>query len=325
MKSERERVVDLLQNKSKFALIAHMLADGDSIGSVLGLGLALKLAGKEVKMYNPGPVPLKYRFLEGAADILEDRFEAPEEAVVIVLDSSDPERLGVLKDKVMASKFIVNIDHHVTNQRFGHLNLVDAEAAATGEIVFNLLEEAGLKINHAVAEALYVAITTDTGSFKYENTTEKTHQVAARLLEQGLRPAAIAQRVFDERPLAFYLLLRDAISSLELYSENRLAVMTLSSDLRLRNGALSEDLEGIVNYSRNIEGVELGVLFYDDQGLEVKVGFRSKNLDVSVLAAKFGGGGHARAAGCRVKGEFEKVKESVVEEAIKMLEAGPVK
>lgn len=317
--SERKKIIRCLLEGNHFALIAHMLPDGDSIGSLLGLGRALILAGKKVKMFNPGPVPHIYRFLKGSEEVQCDSFLSGSEVQVIVLDCSDPERLGALKEQVMASEKIINIDHHVTNQRFGHLNYVNFDAAATGEIIYTLLEEARFNLDKDVAEALYVAIATDTGSFKFDNTTADTHRVAAALLGFGLRPAQIAQGVFDERPLVHYLLLHDALAGLEMYSDNKLAVMTLSCDQRLRRGALSEDLDGIVNYSRNIEGVELGILFYADRADEVKVGFRSKNIDVSALAAIFGGGGHAKAAGCRLKGTFEAVKVKVITAAEKTL------
>ena len=317
--SERKKIIRCLLEGNHFALIAHMLPDGDSIGSLLGLGRALILAGKKVKMFNPGPVPHIYRFLKGSEEVQCDSFLSGSEVQVIVLDCSDPERLGALKEQVMASEKIINIDHHVTNQRFGHLNYVNFDSAATGEIIYTLLEEARFNLDKDVAEALYVAIATDTGSFKFDNTTADTHRVAAALLGFGLRPAQIAQGVFDERPLVHYLLLHDALAGLEMYSDNKLAVMTLSCDQRLRRGALSEDLDGIVNYSRNIEGVELGILFYADRADEVKVGFRSKNIDVSALAAIFGGGGHAKAAGCRLKGTFEAVKVKVITAAEKTL------
>ncbi len=322
--SDRDKIIEIIRKEEKFYLISHMLPDGDSIGSLLGMGMALTLAGKKIKMYTPGQMPRKYAFLKGADLVQGDQFGEDADTTVIVLDSSDPERLGELRDAVLKSSKIINIDHHVTNQHFGNYNYVEPKASATGEMVYEILKEAGLEINRDIAESLYVAISTDTGSFKYDNTTPRTHLVIAELLKYGLSPALLSQRVFDERPLSFYILLREALSGLEMYADRRIAVMTLSRDIRQRSAATSDDLEGIVNYSRNIEGIELGILFYVDTTEEVKVGFRSKQLDVSELAGRFNGGGHARAAGCRIKGGFEMVKQNVIAEAEKMLQLYPV-
>lgn len=317
--SDWDKILQTIKTENSFYLISHMQPDGDSIGSLIGMGLALQKAGKRVKMFTPGLLPRKYSFL-GGAELVESEIGITEPAIpIIVLDSSDPERLGLFREKVMQGETIINIDHHVTNQRFGHFNLVDSGASATGEMVYLLLKDLQIEVDLQIAEALYVAISTDTGSFKYDNTSPQTHQVTAELLSCGISPGELSQKVFDERPLAFYLLLRDALASLELLEEGKIAVMTLSKDLRLRNGAGSDDLEGIVNYSRNIEGVELGMLFYVDSDQEIKVGFRSKQLDVSELAGRLNGGGHARAAGCRLQGSFEDVRDKVLTEAVKML------
>lgn len=317
--SDRSAILDIIKKEASFNLISHMLPDGDSIGSLFGMGKSLMLAGKNVKMYTPGHIPRKYSFLEGAELVNNEIIIEDQEITTIVLDSSDPDRLGIFKDAVMKSKTIINIDHHVTNQLFGTLNHVDSNASATGEIVYGILKDMDLEINEGIAEALYVAITTDTGSFKYDNTTPLTHQVVAELLRFGLSPGTLSQKIFDERPLSFYILLREALSSLEMYEDHAISVMTISKDIRERSGASTDELEGIVNYTRNIEGVELGILFYVESENEVKIGFRSKRLDVSVLAGKLNGGGHAKAAGCRMQGDFESVKARVMGEAFKML------
>ncbi len=317
--TEREKIIEILLSEEYFYIISHMLPDGDSVGSLLAMGEGLRRIGKKVRLFTPGQIPGKYHFLQGSEAVVQDVLITDPEITTIVLDSSDPDRLGVFKDAVMKSKIIINIDHHVTNQRFGTLDLVDASAAATGEIIYGILKEMNVEFNKSIAEALYVAISTDTGSFKYENTTSNTHLVVASLLDMGLNPGTISQKIFDERPLSFYILLKEALATLELYERRSMAVMTLSNDIRERSGASSDDLDGIINYTRNIEGVELGVLFYVESDCEVKVGFRSKVLDVSELADRLNGGGHVRAAGCRLQGDFQSVKEKVMAEACKML------
>lgn len=323
MTADRTKIIDTLKNESQFYLISHMLPDGDSIGSLLGMGLGLRSIGKEVTLLTPGHIPNKYKFLAGSGTVYHNgSIDYPERAV-IVLDSSDPDRLGLFKDSVMQSRMIINIDHHVTNQRFGHLNYVDDTASATGEIVFSLLRELDVKIDYYLAEALYVAISADTGSFKYENTTSQTHKVVSALLETGINPGVISQKIFDERPYTYYIMLKEALSTLEFYENRTVAVMTLSKDIRERSGATTDDLEGIVNFSRNIEGIELGILFYVESDNDVKVGFRSRSLDASELAGRLNGGGHIRAAGCRMQGDYELVKERVMAEAFKMVKELP--
>lgn len=317
--SDLAKIIQTLKNENKFYIISHMLPDGDSIGSLLAMAEGLRSLGKEVTAFTPGHIPHKYSFLHGSELVKNSPELKDNDITVLVLDSSDLDRLGDFKDTVKASKNIINIDHHITNQNYGDLNLVNPDAAATGEIVYYLLKEIGAQITRQTAESLYVAISTDTGSFKYDNTTALTHRVIAELLETGISPAVLSLKVFDERPLSFYILLKEALSSLEIYENRLIAVMSLSKDIRERCGATTDDLEGIVNYTRNIEGVELGIMFYVEGEHEVKVGFRSRQLDVSLLAGKLNGGGHARAAGCRIYADFESVKKRVMFEAINMI------
>ncbi len=317
--TERQRIINLLQEKNQFILIAHVLPDGDSIGSLLALGEGLQNTGKQVQLFSPGTVPRKYSFLRGSENIAVESMEISTGTVVIALDSSDLERLGSFAEQIKQAGYLVNIDHHVTNERYGLLNLIDAEAAATGEIVYSLLLELGIPLTDSIAEALYVAIATDTGSFKYDNTTPATHRIAAALLEQNVNPGVLSQRVFDERPLSYYLLLKEALSTLELHTDNRIAMITISKEMLQRSGTSAEDIDGLINYTRDIEGVELGILMYVESPEEIKVGFRSKAVDVSLLAKRLNGGGHPKAAGCRVRGSYPSVKEKVLLDAKTLL------
>ncbi|MGM0652550.1 MAG: DHH family phosphoesterase [Bacillota bacterium] len=321
--ADRIKIIDTLKKETQFNLISHMQPDGDSIGSLLAMGLGLRKIGKEATLITPGNIPTKYKFLKGSETVCHNGAVETPDRSFIVLDSSDPDRLGLYKDAVMQSKMIINIDHHVTNQLFGLLNHVDGNASATGEILFGILKDLGVEIDYNIAEALYVAISADTGSFKYENTTPYTHRVIAKLLESGINPGIISQKIFDERPYTYYILLKEALSTLELYENRTVAVMVLSKDIRERSGATTGDLEGIVNFSRNIEGIELGILFYVESDSDVKVGFRSRSLDASELAGRLNGGGHIRAAGCRMQGDFQSVKKRVMAEACKMVKELP--
>lgn len=315
---ELKQIAELLTRGNSFYLLSHMLPDGDSIGSLLALGEALKRLGKKVRMVIPGEVPRRYRFLKGSEEIAgELSFDG--RSTVVVLDCSDLGRLGELGPQVEKAPVLINIDHHVSNRYFGTVNLVDSSAGAAGEIVFRLLAEMGLEPTPSMATALYVALATDTGSFKYDNTTSNTHRIAADLVERGCRPGLISRRLFDLRTLPSFILLKEVLPTLELYSRRRIAILTVSRDLLERCGAVEEDMGGLVNYSVNIEGVEIGVLFYTGEREEIKVGIRSRRLDISGLAEKFGGGGHAKAAGCRIPGAYPPAKAAVLKEAHALL------
>jgi phosphoesterase RecJ-like protein len=313
--NERSRIVNILREKEYFTLVGHILPDGDCIGSLLALGEALSDLGKQVKIYLPGIVPRKYMFLRGSEKFLTEGMELSPGTVAIAVDCSDLERLGPFSETIKQARCLLNIDHHITNQHYGTENLIDTKAAATGEIIFHLLADLEIPLTDSIAEALYVAVSTDTGSFKYDNTTPETHRIAADLLEYNVHPGVLSQRIFDERPLSYYLLLREALSSLELLCDSRIAVITISKEMLKRSGTTVEEIDGMINYTRDIEGVELGIMFYVESSEEVKIGFRSKTIDVSALAQKMNGGGHPRAAGCRVNAPYPAVKEKVIQEA----------
>lgn len=310
-------VIASFRQEDSFNLVSHIQPDGDSIGSLLALGAALQQTGKEVRLFTAAAVPRKYRFLQGSESICAKVEGWDRDAPAVVLDCSDLERTGYFQEVVSAAAMVINIDHHVTNRFFGTVNLVDSSAAATGEIIFDLLKEMGLELTYAMAESLYVALSTDTGSFKYENTTPKTHRTAAALLDHhDLNTGALSQQIFDEHPLSYYLLLKKVLGTLELYGDNRIAVITAGRDMLEQCGAKVDELDGMINYTRNIEGVEIGIMFFIDRDREIKAGFRSKNIDASALAKTFGGGGHIRAAGCRLKGAYGALKEQIIHEAL---------
>lgn len=292
-------IAALLKEPRATMITTHITPDGDSIGSLLGLGRALSRL-YPVTMFSHDPVPGRYSFLDVSDEIVTGHISLESFERVIVLDCSDHLRIKPIWEAVSA-KTVVNIDHHATNEFFGHYNYVDVKAAATGEIVGLLLEEMGLAPDWAAAQALYVAIATDTGSFKFESTTPRTHRVTARLLEAGVRPGDISPLIFDERSRAATALLATALNSLEISGDGRLAWMKVTEKDMQATGARDEELEGIVNFAKNIEGVEVGLLFREKQDKTVKVGFRSKAVDVSLPAKALGGGGHARAAGCSLE------------------------
>lgn len=316
-------IVDMIKDEESFLIASHFLPDGDSVGSSLALARSLVKNGKKVMLFNRDPIPVKYQFLNHAdlsASMTNNFAGDAANTNLVVLDCSDFSRSGLLLEFKNSFKTVTNIDHHVTNEYYGTANLVVPEAAATGEIIYELLRHGNFFIDDHIATALYVAITTDTGSFKFENTTSRTHRIVADLLNYNINIAVISQRIFDEKPLVYFLILKKALSTLEFWKDDRIAAITISRDLLVQEGADMEVLDGMINYTKNIGGVEVGILFFIDQDNEIKVGLRSKNVDVSMIADQFGGGGHVRAAGFRRKGSYHDVKKETVAAATRLID-----
>ncbi|MBT9142965.1 MAG: Bifunctional oligoribonuclease and PAP phosphatase NrnA [Dehalococcoidia bacterium] len=310
-----------LKSSSNILVTSHIMPDGDSIGSLLGLGLALQQAGYAVTMFSVDSVPDRYSFLDGSEKIVEKLLPKADFDCVVILDCSDQDRIKPIWEQVK-ELLIINIDHHPTNRCFGNLNFVNPGASATGEIICQLLEEMAIPVDESIATALYVAISTDTGSFKYENTTPAVHKVAARLLEAGVKLREITPRVFDLRSRTAICILGEALSAIRYSEDGSVAWIALTEKEMIFCGARDEDLDGVVNYAKNIEGVEVGLIFQEKSDGVVKVGFRAHSIDVSKLAEIFGGGGHARAAGCFLEMSMQEAVEKVLNLVVKEIENG---
>lgn len=293
-------------------LTTHILPDGDAIGSCLALGLALARRGKRTDIVLEEPVPARYRFLPGVAAVR--RFTPrPGRYALVSLDSTDPSRCSCPLEAVAGAGVVVNIDHHVSNSYFGHHHLVDESASAAGEIVFSIIKGLGWGLTSDEATCLYTAVMTDTGSFRFSNTTARSHAICAELVAAGARPDRIAEEVYETRSLPATLLLTRALSSLEMDETGRIAWMSLRMEDFRDSGAGPEDTEGIVNNARMVEGVEVGLLFREMEGGRIRVTLRSREfVDVSAVAALFAGGGHPRAAGCELPGPLEEAITAVL-------------
>jgi len=306
---------DFFRTEDDFLLLVHEKPDGDALGSVLGAAHVLKGLGKSFTLVNDDPIPAKFKFLPMA-----DQFLVPEQVdrtfrTVISFDCGDRKRLGRSGGLIAEEARILNIDHHKTNDFFGTENLVDLEAAATCQIVYKIvqqLEEADLTIE--VANCLYTGLVTDTGGFRYSNTSEEVLLIAAALLKLGVEPYQVVDKVMETMTWPQVLLIRETLQSLNRDESGRIAWVTVSRDLLEKVGGCDEDVEGLVNYPRNVEGVEVGICFREAQPGNVKVSFRSKyEIDVGAIALELGGGGHARASGCTMEGGLNEITEHVVE------------
>jgi len=305
-------IVKLIAEAGGVAIFPHISADGDAIGSSLALALALRSAGKKAVVYIDENIPAIYRFLPG--NELTSFYDPQDEVmdINIALDTGDVERLGTRGEAFFNAPCTINIDHHVTNTKFALFNYVDASAASTGEIIYTLLRKLKYSIDKDIAACLYTAVSTDTGGFQYSNTTAQTHKIAAELITTGIDIGELSQKIFESTTYTKLKLTQKAIEKLELSEDGRLAVLLISRVDLQSVGASDEDCDGIVNIGRSIEGVEVSIVIREKDTGGVRVNLRSKTyVDVSEIAAAFGGGGHKRAAGCTVDGDLQEVKDKI--------------
>jgi len=286
----------ILQNDD-FLIIAHVSPDGDTLGCALALAGTLARLSKRVQAVCENRVPHIYEFLPGAQGILTSG-DAREARVAIAVDCADAERLGSAQSLFRAARITCNIDHHFTNSEYADHNYVDGAAAATGEMIFSLIEELGVEPDRDAATCLYAAIMSDTGNFAYSNTTPETMRVAARLMEFGADNTEINRLIYRTIPFHKQKLLGLALAKLTLREEGKVGVTSLSMEEIASCGATEEDTEGIIDHIRDIEGVELALLIRESQPGVCKVSLRSKlYADVGAIAKRMNGGGHKRAAG----------------------------
>lgn len=325
MTEELERITSLLQKENNYLIASHLNPDGDSVGSLLALGIALMETGKKVTLTTIDPVPYKYRFLPGSHLIKEwKEVNDREYNYLIVLDCSDLSRLEPLSQDLFVRERMINIDHHVSNEFFAEYNYVDTGAGSVGEIIFELLKKMNIKITSDMALCLYVAVCTDTGSFRYSNTSARTHRIAAQLLELGVEPVYMTHKIYENISKEGMLLIKEALNTLSFDCRDKIAYITITKAIMEKTGAREEDTEGIINYTRNIRGVEIGILFREICKEKTRVGFRSRSINVSELAGMFNGGGHPLAAGCQVNRNLAETKREVLKMAGKFLEESKI-
>jgi bifunctional oligoribonuclease and PAP phosphatase NrnA len=315
-------VRDLVRSGRSFVLLAHLYPDGDVLGSVLGLGLALRGAARRVAFACPHRVPQPFEFLPGSGEVRQWTEGQGGYDVVVTLDCPDPSRVGGLLERCrQAGTVVLNIDHHADNRRYGDVNWIQPGASATGEMVFELLEEMGLPLTVDIAVNLYTAIVTDTGSFRYSNTTAQTLRIAARLLDAGVDPAAVANQLYEGRHLAGLHLLGRILQQVEASADGRIAWVVIDRGQMASPHLL--EAEDVVTYPRSLRTALVAVLFRELPS-EVKVSLRAKGeVNVARIAARLGGGGHANAAGAVVPGDITRVKSLVLDAVREALSRAP--
>lgn len=305
-------VAECLKTASDIVILPHINADGDALGAALALGLALTSLGKSVDVLVEEDVPSTLDFLPGLNLIKnhpDKRYN-----VALNIDNGDIARLGQREPYFHDAKIKLSIDHHATNRVEADYSYVDIKSAATGEIVYDLiLNHLNVSLNKDIALCLYTAIITDTGGFRYTNTTPRTLEISAELLRQGIDFPYVIKKVFDMVSHTKLYLMKQTMNSLRLLEDGKLAVSYLTYKDIQKYPAKSDDFEGLVNIGRNLEGVEVSVFLREDNEGHFKGSIRSNNyVDVAAVSEKFGGGGHKRAAGFNINGPLEEVIISVV-------------
>lgn len=306
-----EEIARALEPAKTVLVASHLRPDGDALGSTIAFALWLKSLGKEVTAWNEDGMLEKFRYLPEADIVTQPSGSGRKFDAFVALDTSVKNRLGTVLAAIGEPAVFVNMDHHVSNGRFGALNYIDATSPATGEIVFEFLKARGAKITPEIAANLYVAISTDTGSFQYPNTTARTFRAAAELIEAGVNVGALSQAMYDSQPRRRLELLRHALNEVRFCCDGKVASFALAVADVERLGVLPEDNEGIIDHIRSVDSVVAAVFFEDLGDGKVRVSSRSKDtrVDVCKVCAVFGGGGHALAAGARIAGPIEEVQE----------------
>jgi phosphoesterase RecJ-like protein len=322
MKSE---ICDAIHARRKFLITSHAKPDGDSIGSQLAMAYALEVLGKEVRIVNADPAPAHYMDFPGVTriEITRELVERPgpqSDEALIVMESSDLKRTGVAG---LEGRFTINIDHHQGNTSFGSINWIDESAAACGEMVFDLIEALGAPLTIEAATHVYLAILTDTGSFHYSNITPKTFDICRRLTEAGVNPAAMARRVYDQNSFGKLKLIGALLAEMDLLDGGRLAAMYLNDEILNATGTTYSDTEGLINLPLTAKEIRAVVFFKMGADGDIHVSMRSKyDVDVRAIAARHGGGGHKNAAGFKLRGPLNAVRDGVLGEMTEAIALG---
>jgi len=298
-----------------FLVVSHIDPDGDAVSSTLAVRSMLKQLNKRYTLINEGYTPQKFNFLVGCAEIVDfsQGVNLPKFTRLIAVDCADFSRIGKVRNLLDSTVEILNIDHHCTNNSYGTVQLIRTEAASTTEVLYDLANQLDLKWTKELGDCIYTGLLTDSGGFRYANTTPKVMRIAAEMLQYGVNGNELANRLLEKLSLSHVILLQKALGTLSFAHQKQICWVSVSRQAISEAFASNDDLEGLVNYPRNIEGVEVGILFKEVESMKYKVSMRSAGkVNVSAIAQSFGGGGHTLAAGCTLVGLLSDVVEKVI-------------
>lgn len=315
-----DQLVELIKGEQRFLIVSHTSPDGDAIGSTLALALLLREQGKEVVAYNRDPIPYNFQFLPGSETWSTDIAEDAEFDVTVMLDCAEPSRIGEEFPAQGWGTRVVVIDHHKTwDQEFAELYIRDVNAAATGELLYRLVSRFGV-ISRDIAKNLYCCLMTDTGSFRYSNTSRTAFRIAGELVELGVDPWEMTSHIYESQPRERLDLLCQVLGTLSLSACGRLAFLRVERSMLEGLNGEGDLTDGFINYARSIQGVEVATQLKEADEGRWRVSFRSRGLvDVSALAERFGGGGHFNAAGCTIQAEPEQIEGMLSQALIELL------
>ncbi len=308
-------IAKTLAGAENILVASHVRPDGDALGSTLAFTLYLQGLGKKVTAWNQDGVTGKYRYLPCHKLVGEPELPARKFDAVVALDNSVKNRLGTVLESIAEAGVFINIDHHISNEGYGDVNYIDPSAPATGQIIYEFFEDQGVTITPDMAANLFAAISTDTGSFQYAGTDERTFRAAAALTQAGLEVGDFSRQMYESQPRRRLDLLRHALNEAKFSCDGALASFSLSLAAVEQLGVLPEDNEGIIDHLRSVDGVVAAVFFEELPEGKVRVSARSKDRRVNVceVCAQFGGGGHPMASGARVRGTLAEVEEKFLE------------
>ncbi len=313
-----DEAIEAINKSDNIFIASHINPDGDNIGSSLSLALALKKLNKNIIVLSTDIIPNDYLFLPGTELYQEyDESLGPID-LLIVVDSSDIDRLGRNKDLLNNSKIVVNIDHHITNTFFGNINIVDEKSAATGELIYYFIKRMGIKLDKYIATNIYTAINTDSGKFSYESVSSDTHRIAADLIDVGIDVNDINIKLYESTSMESTNLFIRTLATLNTHCDNKIATVKVSQKMLEETNTSLNDTEGIVSFIRTIDSIEVSCLLKEIDSSQIKISLRSKNyIDVASICGAFGGGGHIRAAGCTIYSDLDTAESKIVQEIMK--------
>ena len=312
------QVVELIENKQSFAITTHVRPDGDGVGSSLGLYWLLRSLGKDAEVVLRDDIPISYLTLPGADKIKRVSEVNGKYDAIFVIECSDLSRPGI---EGLEAQVTVNIDHHSTSEHFGTINWIDATASAVGEMIYNLCKAIGGRISKEIAECIYLAIVSDTGSFHFSNTTDRTLKVASELIKVGVKPAQISEVIYNSYPWSRIELLRQVLDTVRRDETGKIAVMRQTLEMADNAEAVDGDNNGFVNIPLAAKDVEAVLYMREVKPEAYRVSLRSKgDINVARVAEKFGGGGHKNASGLRVEGDWDELEVEILAELSKAIE-----
>ena len=315
-----QKIINHLKKSKRILIASHIHPDGDAIGSLISLGLALQESKKQVRAYNESPIPAIYQFLPSLHLINDTIGDISEYDTAIILDCSDFHRIGNAAVDVSKIPTIINIDHHITNTRFGNLQYIDPAASSTCEMIYKLITAMDtVPIDKGMAYSIYTGIMTDTGSFKFANTTPKAFEISYKMVQLGAVPHKVAHHIYETISLNRIKLLNMLFDSIELSHNGKLSIMTLTQNMLQTTGTMLEDVNGLINYAKQIENVKMAALLFERKRKPGKkhishfhVSLRSDGaVNVAAIATSFGGGGHQNASGFDIQATLPDLKRTI--------------